>query len=128
MWEANDFNNTLEIKKQTRFVFRSDSLPGITNFTASVRVNGANFKTNQYLKTKVMVTFTKYPATEKASKDLDRAHVAYTEAREETESAYSSVISYLSVALKSLSDALTCLLYTSPSPRDRQKSRMPSSA
>ena len=26
------------------------------------------------------------------------------------------------------SDATTCLLYTSPSPRDRQKSRMPSSA
>ena len=25
-------------------------------------------------------------------------------------------------------DALSCLLYTSPSPRDRQKSRMPSSA
>ena len=25
-------------------------------------------------------------------------------------------------------DVLTCLLYTSPSPRDRQKSRMPSSA
>ena len=25
-------------------------------------------------------------------------------------------------------DAMTCLLYTSPSPRDRQKSRMPSSA
>ena len=25
-------------------------------------------------------------------------------------------------------DAHTCLLYTSPSPRDRQKSRMPSSA
>ena len=27
-----------------------------------------------------------------------------------------------------LEDALICLLYTSPSPRDRQKSRMPSSA
>ena len=27
-----------------------------------------------------------------------------------------------------LADLLTCLLYTSPSPRDRQKSRMPSSA
>ena len=27
-----------------------------------------------------------------------------------------------------LVDAMTCLLYTSPSPRDRQKSRMPSSA
>ena len=25
-------------------------------------------------------------------------------------------------------DSLLCLLYTSPSPRDRQKSRMPSSA
>ena len=25
-------------------------------------------------------------------------------------------------------EAMTCLLYTSPSPRDRQKSRMPSSA
>ena len=25
-------------------------------------------------------------------------------------------------------DGMTCLLYTSPSPRDRQKSRMPSSA
>ena len=25
-------------------------------------------------------------------------------------------------------DSITCLLYTSPSPRDRQKSRMPSSA
>ena len=34
------------------------------------------------------------------------------------------------VTLKALSfiDNLTCLLYTSPSPRDRQKSRMPSSA
>ena len=29
---------------------------------------------------------------------------------------------------KGLSDAMICLLYTSPSPRDRQKSRMPSSA
>ena len=27
-----------------------------------------------------------------------------------------------------MGDAGTCLLYTSPSPRDRQKSRMPSSA
>ena len=27
-----------------------------------------------------------------------------------------------------IEDTITCLLYTSPSPRDRQKSRMPSSA
>ena len=30
--------------------------------------------------------------------------------------------------LKSFEESYTCLLYTSPSPRDRQKSRMPSSA
>ena len=30
--------------------------------------------------------------------------------------------------LKSCADYERCLLYTSPSPRDRQKSRMPSSA
>ena len=30
--------------------------------------------------------------------------------------------------LKDVAAALGCLLYTSPSPRDRQKSRMPSSA
>ena len=29
---------------------------------------------------------------------------------------------------KEMAQAKTCLLYTSPSPRDRQKSRMPSSA
>ena len=32
------------------------------------------------------------------------------------------------VSLLGTGDAVTCLLYTSPSPRDRQKSRMPSSA
>ena len=31
-------------------------------------------------------------------------------------------------AIKSGCGLVTCLLYTSPSPRDRQKSRMPSSA
>ena len=34
---------------------------------------------------------------------------------------------YSTVTITAL-DGLTCLLYTSPSPRDRQKSRMPSSA
>ena len=36
-------------------------------------------------------------------------------------------IATLSQAL-AVSERLSCLLYTSPSPRDRQKSRMPSSA
>ena len=30
--------------------------------------------------------------------------------------------------MEKIDDVLRCLLYTSPSPRDRQKSRMPSSA
>ena len=37
-------------------------------------------------------------------------------------------LSNLQIANDLLSDANICLLYTSPSPRDRQKSRMPSSA
>ena len=34
----------------------------------------------------------------------------------------------LQQAIEQMSQSMTCLLYTSPSPRDRQKSRMPSSA
>ena len=34
----------------------------------------------------------------------------------------------LALGLAHAAEALACLLYTSPSPRDRQKSRMPSSA
>ena len=34
----------------------------------------------------------------------------------------------IKTAMKALSSNTACLLYTSPSPRDRQKSRMPSSA
>ena len=37
-------------------------------------------------------------------------------------------VSLIADAIHTLSDVITCLLYTSPSPRDRQKSRMPSSA
>ena len=45
------------------------------------------------------------------------------------ESDKSTFVEYNGKPLKSLSDYnWTCLLYTSPSPRDRQKSRMPSSA
>ena len=40
----------------------------------------------------------------------------------------SIVIDYLSSFMKIVTLLAACLLYTSPSPRDRQKSRMPSSA
>ena len=39
-----------------------------------------------------------------------------------------TAIEDLSAPAVDLADAYLCLLYTSPSPRDRQKSRMPSSA
>ena len=41
---------------------------------------------------------------------------------------FGSVAGYKINAQKSVAFLYTCLLYTSPSPRDRQKSRMPSSA
>src|SRR5678810_1056015 len=42
---------------------------------------------------------------------------------------FSSSRMILSLLVLTLADqAMSCLLYTSPSPRDRQKSRMPSSA
>ena len=39
-----------------------------------------------------------------------------------------AVMTYLAFEAIGLDRIRTCLLYTSPSPRDRQKSRMPSSA
>ena len=39
-----------------------------------------------------------------------------------------TVSSDLCLAGSKIGDSIACLLYTSPSPRDRQKSRMPSSA
>lgn len=47
--DVNEFNCSLEIKKQTKFVLRSGSIPGLANFAAHVRVNGANLKNNQFL-------------------------------------------------------------------------------
>ena len=43
-------------------------------------------------------------------------------------SAYNDYLGKCLVSLKNNSNTRSCLLYTSPSPRDRQKSRMPSSA
>ena len=37
-------------------------------------------------------------------------------------------IFYVNLTVEDLTEDAACLLYTSPSPRDRQKSRMPSSA
>ena len=46
----------------------------------------------------------------------------------DTHLVYSAMFPSVIAKSISLDDSLICLLYTSPSPRDRQKSRMPSSA
>ena len=49
--------------------------------------------------------------------------------QEEIDAKYQEIDNCLCVVTKVITGVLeTCLLYTSPSPRDRQKSRMPSSA
>ena len=53
---------------------------------------------------------------------VDEAQSRLTERRKQAEDLYKSLIKRGSAVEKD------CLLYTSPSPRDRQKSRMPSSA
>ena len=41
---------------------------------------------------------------------------------------FQSLLGYFTVSLKLWPQVVTCLLYTSPSPRDKRQSRMPSSA
>ena len=60
-----------------------------------------------------------FVASEFALVNLDRADLEARQSRGE---------SRLSLTISALKHTSTCLLYTSPSPRDRQKSRMPSSA
>ena len=53
---------------------------------------------------------------------------AYLQQCKEQESLYHQIALSLGLPDSVLYLLYTCLLYTSPSPRDRQKSRMPSSA
>ncbi len=46
--EPSDFQNDMEIKKQSRFILRSLSLPAFKTFVIAVRVNGANLYENTY--------------------------------------------------------------------------------
>ena len=73
---------------------------------------------------------------EELAKDYEKVYKENNELREKV-SALTENLSHYRTIEESLKRALvlaeetskeTCLLYTSPSPRDRQKSRMPSSA
>ena len=83
--------------------FKQELLVGSHNFTAS---SGDTFKLAMY--------------TNSAS--FDAATTAYTTSNEVSGTGYSAGGGTLTNVTP------TCLLYTSPSPRDRTRSRMPSSA
>ena len=55
--DVNEFSHDIEIKKQTKFTLRSGSIPGLTTFTAAVRINGANFKENLFVNSTVLSSF-----------------------------------------------------------------------
>ena len=60
--------------------------------------------------------WTQYEVFVRSNRGLSHVHAGSLHAPDDT------------MALRNARDLYTCLLYTSPSPRDRQKSRMPSSA
>ena len=55
--EPSEFQNDMEIKKQSRFILRSASLPAFKTFVMAIRVNGANLYENAYYKSQVFVNF-----------------------------------------------------------------------
>ena len=67
---------------------------------------------------------TRYANLKKGLADAKQAIRAYVQ---EISTAINSPVN-LGAAFSEAANSQTCLLYTSPSPRDRQKSRMPSSA
>ena len=74
----------------------------------------------------VLILF--YSLTYKGESDMTTEPAAATEAEEKDCGCQPQRTSDTAESIVSNLDLKTCLLYTSPSPRDRQKSRMPSSA
>ena len=86
--------------------FKRDLLKGFHDFDSS---GGDTFKIALYT----------------SSASLGATTTAYSTSNEISNSSGSA---YSAGGLALTNNGVTCLLYTSPSPRDRQKSRMPSSA
>jgi hypothetical protein len=55
--EPSDFQNDMEVKKQSRFILRSASLPAFKTFVMAIRVNGANLYENAYFQSQVYANF-----------------------------------------------------------------------
>ena len=108
----------IELKKQLRDARASKDTKEIENLQ---RLSVAyNLEFNAVLKT--IRLFTKIDSREaflKASRNLKQVVI---------DEAIEGLPKTLKVLKKEALQDMVCLLYTSPSPRDRQKSRMPSSA
>ena len=81
----------------------------------------SNFNDVNWISTQMIVEDL---ASVKDKSELDAFRVAV----EITDKVYEEILPMLRPGFTEKQVANTCLLYTSPSPRDRQKSRMPSSA
>ena len=55
--EPSDFQNDMEVKKQSRFILRSASLPAFKTFVMAIRVNGANLYENSYFQSQIYANF-----------------------------------------------------------------------
>ena len=104
-------------------------------FSVGVPMNYDHFKENLYPQSHEIEDFT-YTRAERLLNNLRGAEVSTLEGRRGIED-YSKIVQPHSEGLinrvwygggSERSATWACLLYTSPSPRDRQKSRMPSSA
>ena len=108
-------------------------LPEDTETRQGLTVMNDNFVT--YGTARVMVSNVTYETAENICSDLESIDGVTSVDFDDTTDHYKSASALFSVTFDgtttddiSVHALHTCLLYTSPSPRDRQKSRMPSSA
>ena len=101
-------------------IYAEVCVPGFTTETKPVELAVKNVVDDKYCYTQTQTE------CEETTKTEDREICTYTYvSKAEKRDATTTRVTYEE---KSETMKVTCLLYTSPSPRDRQKSRMPSSA
>jgi len=95
----------------------------IEKFSLNLGNGEHDFATNQLT---IALTNTAHTASWDALSDLTEISYTNLGARNITTTSFTQTSGTATLVLADL--VLTCLLYTSPSPRDRTRSRMPSSA
>ena len=57
--DPNEFQNDLEFRRQSSVTISSTAFPTMNKFVVAVRVNGIDFITNTYQKSRLFTTFTR---------------------------------------------------------------------